>query len=108
MPDINKIDSELLQEIKDYLNITWEDEKTNKKLTGMMKRGKTYLQKVAGVSSLDFTKEDDPKTLLLDYCRYAYSQALEMFEINFQSELLSLHLEYQGVPQEEINENKST
>lgn len=108
MPDTNTIDTELLQEVKDYLNITWEDEKTEKKLTGMMERGKTYLQKVAGVSSLDFKKEDDPKTLLLDYCRYAYSQALEMFEVNFQSELLSLHLEYQAVPLEVVNENKST
>lgn len=86
---------ELLKDIKDYLNITWEDERTNKNITGMIKRGMTYLQKVAGVSSLDFTEEDSPRALLFDYVRYANSQALEMFEINFQSELLSLNLEYQ-------------
>lgn len=86
---------ELLKDIKDYLNITWEDERTNKNITGMIKRGMTYLQKVAGVSSLDFTEEDSPRALLFDYVRYANSQALEMFETNFQSELLSLNLEYQ-------------
>lgn len=86
---------ELLKDIKDYLNITWEDERTNKNITGMIKRGMTYLQKVAGVSFLDFTEEDSPRALLFDYVRYANSQALEMFETNFQSELLSLNLEYQ-------------
>lgn len=87
--------AELLKDIKDYLNITWEDERTDKNITGMIKRGMTYLQKVAGVSSLDFTEGDSPRTLLFDYVRYANSQALEMFEVNFQSELLSLNLEYQ-------------
>ena len=87
---------ELLKDIKDYLNITWEDERTDKNITGMIKRGMTYLQKVAGVSSLDFIEEDSPRALLCDYVRYANSQVLEMFETNFQSELLSLNLEYQA------------
>ena len=87
---------ELLKDIKDYLNITWEDERTDKNITGMIKRGMTYLQKVAGVSSLVFIEEDSPRALLFDYVRYANSQVLEMFETNFQSELLSLNLEYQA------------
>lgn len=86
----------LVEEVKDYLNITWVDIRTEKKITGMIKRGMVYLQKVAGVPSLDFTKEDTPKALLLDYVRYANSQALEMFEINFRGELLDLNLEYQA------------
>ena len=36
--------AELLKDIKDYLNITWEDERTDKNITGMIKRGMTYLQ----------------------------------------------------------------
>lgn len=86
----------LLEDVKDYLHISWKDEKTDKNITGMIKRGMAYLQKVAGVSSLDFTQEDTPKALLLDYVRYANSQALELFETNFRGELLSLHLEYQS------------
>ncbi|CAM2079367.1 MAG: Phage gp6-like head-tail connector protein [uncultured Clostridium sp.] len=86
----------LLEEVKDYLNITWVDERTENNITGMIKRGMAYLQKVAGVPSLDFKKEDTPKALLLDYVRYANSQALELFETNFRGELLSLHLEYQA------------
>lgn len=86
----------LLDDIKDYLHITWYDEKTDKNITGMIKRGMVYLQKVAGVSSLDFTQEDIPRSLLFDYVRYANSQALELFETNFRGELLYLNLEYQA------------
>lgn len=82
----------LLQDVKDYLHISWNDEKTDKNLTGIIKRGMARLKNVAGVSTLDFKEEDLPRSLLFDYCRYANSQALEMFENNFQGELLSLHL----------------
>lgn len=92
MPDMNK----LLEDIKDYLNIRWIDVKTDQNILGMIKRGMARLQKIAGVSSLDFEKEDLPRQLLFDYVRYANAQALEMFEKNFQSELLELHLEYQA------------
>ena len=86
---------QLLQDIKDYLHITWEDEKTDKNLTGMIKREMKKLDDIAGLN-LDFTIEDSPRELLFDYVRYANSQALEVWEKNFQSELLSLHLESQA------------
>jgi hypothetical protein len=57
----------------------------------MINRGKARLQEIAG-ASLDFTVEDQPRSLLFDYCRYANSHALEMFEKNFAAELMSLHL----------------
>ncbi len=82
---------DLLNDVKSYLHITWEDEKTDKNLRGMINRGKSRLQEIAGVT-LYFEIEDLPKTLLLDYCRYANSHALEMFEKNFASELMSLHV----------------
>lgn len=84
---------ELLVDIKSYLHITWEDKNTDQNLTGMIKRGMKRLQEIAG-ASLDFMEEDLPRQLLFDYCRYANSHALEMFEKNFSSELLSLHLKY--------------
>ena len=80
----------LLSDVKNYLKITWNDEITDKNLTGMIKRGMAYLNDVSG-TQLDFTEENLAKSLLLDYVRYANSQALEMFDINFQSDLVSLH-----------------
>lgn len=100
----------LLEDVKSYLKITWKDEKTDKNLTGILKRGMARLKDVAGVATINFIEEDLPRTLLFDYCRYANSQALEMFEVNFMSELLSLHLRFQAesiIKEGVINENKT-
>ena len=84
----------LLADVKSYLRITWQDEDTDKNLTGIIKRGMKRLEKIAG-ASLIFTEEDLPRQLLLDYCRYANNFDIELFEKNFQSELMSLNLDYQ-------------
>ncbi len=90
---ISTLESEdLLPEVKNYLDITWDDEATNRKIRGIIERGKKYLNKVAG-KELDFEAEDKPKELLLDYCRYVRSNAFEMFQQNYLHELLSLQME---------------
>ena len=81
---------QLLADIKIYLHISWVDVNTDIKLNGMINRGMARLRTIAG-ASLDFTAEDTPRALLFDYVRYANSQALEMWEKNFASELRSLH-----------------
>lgn len=82
----------LLEDVKIYLNITWDDENTDKKLEGIIERGKRYLDTIAG-EKLDYTAEDKPKELLLDYCRYVRSNALEEFQNNYLHELLSLQID---------------
>lgn len=82
----------LLDDVKRYLRINWADDDTDLNLTGMINRGMARLQDIAG-APLDFTAEGLPRALLFDYCRYANSHALEMFERNFQSELLTLHFD---------------
>lgn len=79
----------LLEETKEYLKITWNDE--DDYLQGIIDRGKSNLQELTG-TKLDFDKEGQPKSLLLDYCRYAYNSALEYFEDNFSKEILRLQL----------------
>ena len=85
----------LLDTVKVYLKITWQDSATDAEVTGYINRGMKRLQQIAG-ASLDFAVEDQPRTLLLDYCRYARSQALEVFEKNFEAELLDLNLSTQA------------
>lgn len=80
----------LLQEVKDYLKITWDDEDAN--IEGIIARGKAYLDDLTG-TTLDFTADGPPKSLLLDYCRYVYNNASEYFEANYQQELLRLQLQ---------------
>lgn len=79
----------MLQEIKDILKITWNDEDTT--LQGMITRGQNYLNELAG-ANLDYATEGQPKSLLVNYCRYDYNNALEYFEENFRKEILRLQL----------------
>lgn len=79
----------LLKDVKNYLKITWDDEDSS--LEGIIKRGQANLQQLTG-TILNFEQEGQAKSLLLDYCRYAYNNALEYYEENFSREILRLQL----------------
>jgi hypothetical protein len=82
----------LLEAVKNYLDITWDDPEGDEKLSGIIARGMQYLNKVAG-AELDYMEEDKPRELLFDYCRYVRSNALDEFQTNYLHELLSLQIE---------------
>ncbi len=79
----------LLLELKDYLKITWDNEDAY--LQNIINRGQEYLKDLT-VTDLDFEKEGLAKSLLLDYCRYYYNNAVEYFEENFQRQIVRLQL----------------
>jgi hypothetical protein len=79
----------MLESLKNYLNISYDDEATDKMLTGAIERGKKFLNDYAGVE-LDYEEEGLPRQLLFDYCRYVRSHAAEMFETNFKHDLITL------------------
>lgn len=81
----------LLDAVKNYLDITWDDPAGEEKLSGIAARGMRYLDDVAG-EELDYTAEDKPRELLFDYCRYVRSNALDEFQKNYLHELLSLQI----------------
>lgn len=85
---------DLQNAIENYLDITWDDPALRQKLIGIIERGMQYLNKVAG-EVLDYSIEDKPRELLMDYCRYAHSNALNEFQTNYLHELLSLQHEYE-------------
>lgn len=82
---------ELLEEVKSYLGITWDDEKTDKETSGIIARGMSRINQVGG-AVFDFDEDAKPKELLLEYCFYAHSKALSEFEDAYLSELLSLQM----------------
>lgn len=82
----------LLDDVKNYLDITWDDPESDKKLSGIVNRGISYLQDHAG-GALSFETEGQARALLFDYCRYVRSNALEMFGVNFRGELIALRSE---------------
>lgn len=81
----------LLEDVRNYLDITWDDPEGDKKLSGIIERGKKYLDGLAG-AALDYDAEDTPKALLLDYVRYVRSDALDEFQGNYLHDLLALRI----------------
>ena len=83
----------LLTDARNYLDITWEDNETDKKLAGILLRGMSYLDNKAG-AELDYLEEGQPRALLFDYARYARAGALDEFEGNYLHNLRDLHFQY--------------
>jgi hypothetical protein len=86
---------ELLNSVKNYLDITWEDQQTDLKIQGIIERGKNFLDKKTG-TNLDYSVEGRPKELLLEYCRYARNGILNEFELAYLPMLKDLIEEYGG------------
>jgi hypothetical protein len=91
MPEGVTVSATLLADVKNYLDITWQDDDTDKKLTGIIARGMVYINETAG-GEMNFDAEDKPRELLFDYARYARSNALDKFQENYLQELLSLQI----------------
>ena len=92
---------ELLEAVKNYLDITWDDADTNKKIKGIVSRGMEYLNHAAG-GKQDYEKEGQARALLFEYVMYVNSGALNEFQQNYLHELmmLQIHQEVKNYEQE--------
>lgn len=79
----------LLADVKNWLDITWDDDATDSKVSGLIASGMTYLDGKLGEAG-DYTVDGLPRTLLLEYCRYGRDSALDVFENNYLSMLLDM------------------
>lgn len=79
----------MLDAVKDYLKITWDDE--DGEVARLIAQGEAILEGLAG-AELDFQSEGLPRSLLFDYVRYAYNNASEYLEENFAKQILRLQL----------------
>ena len=100
------VTAELLADAKNYLDITWQDDETDKKLTGILARGMAFLDRAAG-AELDYTAEDFPRSMLFDYARYARENALNDFTEHYLTELNSLRMYTEGEAAAEVVVNET-
>ncbi len=82
----------LLSDVKNYLNITWSDADTDAKVSGLIASGMVYLNSKYGAEA-DYTEDGMPRTLLMEYVRYARDSALDVFENNYQALILGMQNE---------------
>lgn len=82
----------LLEDVKNYLNITWTDDATDSKIKGIVASGIKRIDKLCG-DAADYAEDGEPRELLFEYTRYARDGALDVFENNYQARILSLQNE---------------
>lgn len=85
------LDEQLLQELKDNLQITWNDENTDNTLSRYIKSSTTYFNELCE-TEFSFDEGSMERELMLERCRYAWNNALDEFEINYAKRLRSLIL----------------
>ena len=82
----------LLETVKNYLNITWSDDDTDKKIKGIIASGMMYLNSKAG-AEMDYQADGAARTLLFEYARYMRDEALDVFENNYLPMILAMRHE---------------
>ena len=90
--DRENLPAGLLEDIKNYLDISWDDEATDKKIRGFIADGMIYLDGKYGAAA-DYTLDGQPRTLLKEYTRYARDAALDVFENNYLPQILAMQHE---------------
>lgn len=70
-----------LSEVRNYLNITYDDEEIDRKLEGILKRAESHIRDVTAAEDNELT--DTESQLVLDCCRYIFNDAFEDFDGNF-------------------------
>ncbi len=95
----------ILVDIKKMLDINKEDDSHDEKLNIIIEDGKQHLREIHPLlTDEDFETPTQARYLLHSYCRYAFSNASEMFDINYKPDLIRLRQKYEVM----AHQNQST
>lgn len=85
----NSLDQQLFNELKNYLQISWDDSATNTRLNISIKNGKRFFNELCE-HEFTFAEGSTERELLMERCRYDWNNALDEFKVNYKSELSKL------------------
>ena len=106
-----------LKDIKNYLNITWEDEDTDGRVRGAAARAQSSVRELIGAVNMQFvdlsaensrsseSSGTEAEQLFLDACRYIYNDAYEDFRKNFAETIRSQRIKYSVLAEREERKN---
>lgn len=80
---------ELLITVKDKLNITWDNPKTEKELFTMIEDAEVYLNHLLG-AECDYSAPGMFRKLFLNYSMYAYNKCEDEFEDAYRKDIQRL------------------
>lgn len=92
------VSTTLLDEVKNYLGITWEDSDLDTQLTGMIRRGIAYISGKTGVDPSAFSGENvnsRAQELLFNYVLYDRSGSVNQFKVNYRSDIVGLRIRWE-------------
>lgn len=90
----------LLQRLKEKLNITWAEEETENRLQIILEDAKLTLNYKLG-AEIDYSSGME-RSLLLNYCMYAWNNCENEFDDNYFNSIMQLRQKYE-VQQNESN-----
>ncbi|WP_413538972.1 hypothetical protein [Enterococcus malodoratus] len=88
---ISDISPELLSDVKDKLYVAWND--NDLQIKKIIIRSCKYVQSKVS-QELSFSPDSDEYELMLERCRYDWNNALDEFEKNYSSEILTFIQSY--------------
>lgn len=92
------VSAALLAEVKNYLDITWDDEAADRKLSGQIRRGIAYITSKTGVDTSVFEGEgtdDRAQELLFNYVLYDRAGSVDQFKKNYLNDIVGLRMRWE-------------
>lgn len=99
----DSLPAELVEDVKVYLGITWQDDATDRRIGGLIGAGMAYIDSKYG-GEADYDSDGLPRSLLFEYVRYARDSALDVFENNYASMILAMQHERRVSAYETVQE----
>lgn len=90
----------LLQDLKDKLNITWDEEETNRKLKKIIRDATITMNYKLG-AKIDYSEDGPEHNLFLNYCMYAWNNCTNEFDNNYLNEIYQIRQKYEVLNYEE-------
>lgn len=93
----------LFKLLKNELNITWEEEETNLRLSRIIANAMLTMNRKLGLD-IDYTESGQEQELFLAYCVYVYNNCANQFDENYLNEIMQIR-QYYEVKQYEESED---
>ncbi len=86
----------LFKQVRRKLNITWEDETTNARVTDIINAAIPILSHKLGITdpNMDFSISGAENMLFLAYCLYEWNHSVAEFDMNYSNEIAQIRAKY--------------
>lgn len=94
----NEMEEELLEKIKNAIDITFDDEEYDQKVIGFIEDGIPFLRLRFGCKEddeIDWCAPGDERMLLKNYCLYAINNMTSDFADAYRSEIINVRERYE-------------